>query len=181
MGISYGFFSCSRDGDVPRLIKYIYPCSCQSRDIRIQESLIEYYSWNSLSKEHSGCPLSEIPMGQIWGIYDRPNLYRPLTKYDSLLDLMDRMGPQASRGLVWVVRVTIFPTLWTWENQYVGSNNTLNLHQYRKKPWRINMALQWYNILKVIYIQPIIREKEKSSQAGSLSRPIRRLSMASMK
>jgi hypothetical protein len=133
------------------------------------------------SKEHSGCPLSEIPMGQIRGIYDRPNLYRPLTKYDSLLDLMDRMGPQASRGLVWVVRVTIFPTLWTWENQYVGSNNTLNLHQYRKKPWRINMALQWYNILKVIYIQPIIREKEKSSQAGSLSRPIRRLSMASMK
>jgi len=40
-------------------------------------------------------PLSEVPIGQIRGIFDRSNLHEPLMKYDFLLGLMDRMGPQA--------------------------------------------------------------------------------------
>jgi hypothetical protein len=40
-------------------------------------------------------PLSEVPIGQIRGIFDRSNLHEPLMKYDFLLGLMDIMGPQA--------------------------------------------------------------------------------------
>jgi hypothetical protein len=88
------FFSWSPDNDVSRLIDYIYPRSCQPGDIRIQESLIEYCSWDSLIKEHPRLPLLKIPMSQIQGIYNKPKLHGHLTKYDSLLGLMDRMGPQ---------------------------------------------------------------------------------------
>jgi len=95
MSNPYASFSCSQDSDVPRLIDYIYPRFWLPKDIRIYECFIDYYSWDSLSKEHPRCLLFEVLMGQSWGIYNWSNLHEPLTKHDSLLDLMDRMGPHA--------------------------------------------------------------------------------------
>jgi hypothetical protein len=57
-------------------------------------------------------------MGQIRGIYDRPNLHGPLTKYDFLLGLMDRMGPQAQ----------------SWACMGRGNNNFPNKLYFRRVP-----------------------------------------------
>jgi hypothetical protein len=67
-------------------------------------------SWDSLSKEHSRLSLFEVSMGQIRSIYNRPKLPGHLTKYDSLLGLMDRMGPQTQ----------------SWACMGYGSNNFPN-------------------------------------------------------
>jgi hypothetical protein len=49
-------------------------------------------------------------MGQIRSIYNRPKLPGHLTKYDSLLGLIDRMGPQTQ----------------SWACMGYGSNNFPN-------------------------------------------------------